>query len=102
MINNRDLLQSNTKSMYDLFHRVIYELTIYRKRDKVWNASIATLNCLDATTRKIILFYEKMSIERRIFEESGEISREWEELWLQNINDCYKLVLIGKCKNCCY
>jgi hypothetical protein len=101
----RDVLQSKTKliSISDLFDRIVYEFTIFTNkkfREKVWNTFIATLNSLDEISRKIILFNEKMSIEKRISEESEFLSREWEELWLKNINDCNKLVLIGICKNC--
>jgi hypothetical protein len=101
----RDVLQGKTKliCMSDLFDRIVYEFTIFTNKrfiEKVWNTFIATLNSLDETSRKIILFYEKVGIEKRISKGSEFLSREWEELWLQNINECYKLVLIGICENC--
>ena len=66
----------------------------------MWNTFVATLNSLDERSRKMILYYEKIDIEKRIADRSEFLSREWEELWLENINDCYKLVLIGMCEIC--
>jgi hypothetical protein len=88
----RDILLSNSKVKYisDVFDRVVYQyITFTNKRfgEKVWNTFIATLNNLDETQRKILLYREKIDIERRFAKGSEQLSREWEELWLQNINE---------------
>ena len=88
--------------MSDVFDRVVYQYAVFpnkRFREKVWDTFVSTLNSLDETQRRILLYREKFDIERRI-ESSDFLSREWEELWLQNINCCSKLVLIGSCENC--
>jgi hypothetical protein len=101
----RDILLSNSKvkSMSDVFDLVVYQyITFTNKKfgEKIWNTFIATLNSLDETQHKILLYREKIDIERRFAKGSKELSREWEELWLQNINKYSNLTLFGICENC--
>src|SRR5262249_10631299 len=101
----RDILlsNSNVKFMSDVYNLVVHQYITFtnkRLREKVWNTFIATLDSLDETQRKILLYREKIDIERRFAKGSEFLSREWEELWLQNINEYSKLTLFGMCENC--
>ena len=89
--------------MSDVFD-IYIGIPVYRfPKQEVQRESVGyihtTLNSLDETQRRILFYREKFDIERRI-ESSDFLSGEWEELWLQNINDCSKLVLFGCCENC--
>lgn len=99
----RILLQREIElSMSDLFDRIVYGFYILAPdlKEKVWNTFIATLNSLDETTRRMILFYEKIDIESGIHKRPDHILPQWEKLWLENISNCDKLVLFGDCTSC--
>ena len=57
-----------------------------------------TLHKLDDNVKKIILYHEKGDIESRIH--LSQPSKDWEELWLENLDNYSNLTLYGKCKKC--
>ncbi|MDF2738382.1 MAG: hypothetical protein K0S93_2242 [Nitrososphaeraceae archaeon] len=62
------------------------------------NIFLDTLNKLDDEVKKIILYHEKGDIESRIH--LSQPTKDWEVLWVQNIDDYSNLTLYGKCKVC--
>ncbi len=68
--------------------------------EKVWNSYLATFNDIDAKTRRIILRYEKARLENNIAAGSRFRTKEWEDLWIDNIADDSKIALGGICEKC--
>ena len=67
---------------------------------RVLNSYVATFKDIDAKTRRIILRYEKNRLENNIASGSFLRTKEWEELWIDNVADDSKIVLGGVCKEC--
>ncbi|HJT49024.1 MAG TPA: hypothetical protein VJ729_12655 [Nitrososphaeraceae archaeon] len=53
---------------------------------------------LDENTRKVIMYHFKADIESQIH--LRQPPKDWEEMWIQHIQDCTKYVLYGICNNC--
>jgi hypothetical protein len=67
---------------------------------KVWRSFLATFGDVDDKTRRIVLRYEKASLENNIASGSRFRTKEWEDLWIENIVDDSKITLAGACENC--
>lgn len=108
-----DVLHQNPKvrSLPRILDYIVYEYVRItnrlRFRRKLWDSFIEALDSLDEITRKIVTYYEKLDIERRIYEaiqvqSDYKASRMWEEAWFENRNEYSELVLLVFCNNCKY
>lgn len=59
---------------------------------------IETINQLEGKTRKAVMHHLKADIEYQIH--LFQPPKDWEEMWIKNIQDCSKFVLWGVCDNC--
>jgi hypothetical protein len=62
------------------------------------NIYFEVLNGFSEDEKKIILHHQKADVESRIH--LARPPKDWEECWIEYINDYSKLVLYGKCTNC--
>ena len=96
------------RDIIDILNHIVYEYVSFthkKFRSILWAILMETLNELDEATRKIVIYYEKLAIERKIYggdvgPYSRQTSREWEEVWFANRNEYSKLTLFGHCSRC--
>ena len=61
---------------------------------------LATFGDVDDKTRRIAMRYEKADLENNIASGSRFRTKEWEDLWIENVTDDSKVTLAGACKKC--
>lgn len=59
---------------------------------------IETLNSLPEAAKKVVMLHDKTTIELRILQDTP--SKEWSDLWVNNISDASKLTLYALCMSC--
>lgn len=59
---------------------------------------IETINELEGKTRRAVMYHLKADIENQI--QLSQPPKDWEEMWIKNLQDCSKFVLWGTCHNC--
>lgn len=94
------ILQSNIPIKFvdeALRWNVYFHLEKDHNRNKFFSIYMETLNELPEDVRRIIMYHEKCEIESRFH--LYQPPKEWEEAWINNIQDCHKLVLYGACTN---
>ncbi len=67
-------------------------------RDYFVDIFVEVIDELEEKMKQIIMFHFKADIENQIH--TSQPPRDWEKIWIQNINDCTKFVLYGTCSNC--
>jgi hypothetical protein len=89
-------------SMSRILDYIVYDyIRITNKfsiRKELWESFVEALDSLGETTKRMVIYREKLDIERRIY----DINSSWEEVWFENRNEHSKLVLLLLCRNCGY
>lgn len=67
---------------------------------QVWRSYLAAFGDVDDRTRRIAMRYEKSALENNIASGSRFRTKEWEDLWIENVADDSKITLTGACKKC--
>jgi hypothetical protein len=62
------------------------------------NIWIETINELEENAKKVVMYHLKADIESQIH--LLQPPKDWEEMWIKNIQDYSKYVLWGVCSNC--
>jgi hypothetical protein len=101
-----DLLLQTLRSNYYKIHTLVDVLNIVlfihlrdQKTGEIFaNIWTEVIRELDENTRKIIMHHFKADIESQIH--LRQPPKDWEEMWIQHIQDCTKYVLYGICSNC--
>lgn len=59
---------------------------------------VETINELEERTKNVVMYHLKADIESQIH--LFQPPKDWEEMWIKNIQDCSKFVLYGICNKC--
>jgi hypothetical protein len=95
------ILTSNYKmhTLIDVLNVVLFtHLRDQKTREIFANIWIDVIKELDENTRKVIMYHLKADIEGQIH--LRQPPKDWEEMWIQHIQDCTKYVLYGICSSC--
>jgi hypothetical protein len=80
-----------------LFESVITNIGSFEEiSEQYMNTYIDTLKSLDEKGQKVVLLYGKLAVERVV----TNITREWEELMLDNVSNYSKVTLVADCMLC--
>ena len=80
-----------------LFESVITNIGSFEEiSEQYMNTYIDTIKSLDEKAQKVVLLYGKLAVERVV----TNITREWEELMLDNISNYSKVTLVADCMLC--
>jgi hypothetical protein len=96
------VLNSSSNTIKTIIHALnltLYSLLMGRETHSIFkNIYLDTLNKLENNVKKIILYHEKGEIESRIH--LSQPPKDWEELWIKNLDIYSNLTLYGKCTVC--
>jgi hypothetical protein len=87
------------RTLVGAFNRVLYaHLMDERTRNHFVTIWMQTLKGFPEHIQRIIIYHEKAEIESRIH--LAQPPKDWEELWISNIENYSQLTLYGKCSQC--
>jgi hypothetical protein len=96
-------LSTNTDNLQTIFDIVLASIfKVELKASEITKSPqsifFKTFKSLDLHTQNIFQFILKSSFENTIRQQYAP--KEWEELWIKNVNNYSKVVLYGNCKKC--
>jgi hypothetical protein len=101
IINLLSIIVHNDKvhTLSDMLNVSLYKYTHDNQAaDYFVDIFIEIINGLEVKMKKIIMFHFKADIENQIH--IRQPPKDWEEMWIKNIQNCSKFVLYGMCNNC--
>jgi hypothetical protein len=88
-----------TRTLVDVFNRALQiHLVDERTRNYFKDIWMKALNEFPEDIKRIIICHEKAEIESRIH--LAQPPKDWEEIWIANIQNYTQLTLYGKCSQC--
>jgi hypothetical protein len=89
----------NARTLVDVLNIILYaHLLDKQTRDHFVNIWIEVINGLEENIKKVIMYHCKADIEGKIH--LFQPPKDWEEMWIKNIQDYSKFVLYGICSSC--
>ena len=87
------------KTIEDALNITLRFLLMNEKTHVIFNKIyVNTINKFEDKIKKIILYHEKAEIESRIH--LSQPPKDWENLWIENLQNYSKLTLYSKCNTC--
>jgi hypothetical protein len=98
-IVHADIDNHKVNTSVDILNIVFYAYLLDQKtREQFFNIWTEVINELEENMKEVIMYHFKADIESQIH--LFQPPRDWEEMWIKNIQDYTKFVLYGICSSC--